>query len=272
MNERLKGARNSVAGRPSVLAIQVGIVAAALLAWQYLPQIGGLQSISPVFDPYFVSSPSDVMVRMGQLMTGTNGQPLIWTFAQQTIVSSLAGCVIGIVLGTAFGLILSMSSFLARVARPFVVAFNAMPRVALIPIIVVVVGPTVTSSVIASVLVVFFVVFFNAFEGATQVPNDVIRNVRVLGASRVQQTTRVRLPYVMGWVSAAIPNAVAFSLIAVVTAEILVGSGGIGRLLLNSVSAVDPTLTFSVVIFLSVVGIALVVGSDYIRGRVLHWW
>lgn len=50
------------------------------------------------------------------------------------------------------------------------------------------------------------------------------------------------------------------------------GSGGIGRLLLNSVSAVDPTLTFSVVIFLSVVGIALVVGSDYIRGRVLHWW
>lgn len=272
MTEQRTKPQHIVASKMSVLAIQLGIIAVALLAWQYLPKIGGLQAISPVFDPYFVSSPSEVFVRMGELMSGSDGQPLIWSFAQQTIVSSLVGCFIGIVLGTASGLILSMSPFLARVARPFVIAFNAMPRVALIPIIVVVVGPTVTSSVIASVMVVFFVVFFNAFEGATQVPDEVIRNVRILGATRVQQTVRVRLPYVMGWVSAAIPNAVAFSLIAVVTAEILVGSGGIGRLLLNSVSAVDPTLTFSVVIFLSVVGIILVVGADYIRARVLHWW
>jgi NitT/TauT family transport system permease protein len=255
-----------------VAASQVSIVAVLLAAWQFLPQIESLRSVSSVFDPYFVSSPTDVFDRLWTLTTGGDPTTNLWSVAAVTVLASLLGCLIGTVAGVAVGLALAMNDLAARIARPFVTAFNAMPRVALIPVIVVITGPTTTSSVIAAVLIVFFLVFFNAYEGAMQVPEDVLRNTRILGATNVQQTLRVRFPFVLGWVSAAIPNAIAFSLVAVVTAEILVGSGGIGRLLLNSVTAVDPALTFAIVVFLSAIGIALVVSAEKLQQRLLHWW
>jgi NitT/TauT family transport system permease protein len=83
---------------------------------------------------------------------------------------------------------------------------------------------------------------------------------------------RVRWPHVLAWTVTALPNAVSFGLVSVVTAEILTGTVGMGRLLLDSVTTVQASLTFAVVVVLSILGIVLVAIAEVIQRRWLHWW
>lgn len=257
--------------RLSNWAYRLLIAAAALLLWEYLPQISWLQNRWAIFDPFFVSSPSKVADRVWELVTG-NGGTNMWPFLWVTVQAAVLGTLIGTGLGALAGLALSNTPRVADILRPFITLMNATPRVALIPIFVVIAGPTMTATVATSVVIVFFLVFYNAYAGGTTVAQESIDNARLLGASGVDVARRVRAPHVLGWAFASLPNAISFSLVGVVAAEILTGSVGIGRLLLNAISTVDSTLTFSVVTILSIVGVLLVSISDWAQGRVLHWW
>jgi NitT/TauT family transport system permease protein len=255
-----------------VLALQLAIVAALLAAWQWLPQVDAFRERSHIFDPFFISSPSAVAERLYALSFGDQSATPLWSYTWNTLSAALAGLAIGMVGGGALGLLLGSVRSLARVFRPFVVAANATPRIALIPIVVLLFGPTFTGSVMISVMVTFFVAFFNAYEGARSVPPTLIQNATTLGASRLQVMLRVRLPFVVAWTLAALPLAATFSVIGVVTGEILIGSEGLGRLLETATATVDASLTFSVVIILATLGLATVLVADQVTKRILHWW
>ena len=133
-------------------------------------------------------------------------------------------------------------------------------------------GELTMLGLVMSVLIVFFVVFFNAYEGALSPPQALLQNARLLGATPFQLTNRVRLPYVWVWTLAALPVAATFSVITVVTGEILTGYPGLGQLISSAESSADATLTFAVVVVLSVLGLVVVGICELIRKRALHWW
>jgi NitT/TauT family transport system permease protein len=83
---------------------------------------------------------------------------------------------------------------------------------------------------------------------------------------------RIRLRYVIAWTFAALPNAISFSLLAVVTAEVLTGAEGIGKLIVTALDTISATLTFAVVIILAVVGVILTAAGTLARSRLLFWW
>ena len=250
---------------------RTAIVVVVVAAWQLLPQVQALRDFSPIFDPFFVSSPDLVAHRMWNLAIGYHG-PYIWPYLLATLEGTLVGATVGIATGVGTGLVLSNDPRLTEIVGPFVAALNAVPRIALIPIIVILLGPTLGASIATAVLVVFFIAFYNAFEGGRSVPRDVIDNAALLGASQMRILLHVRLPYAAAWTFAALPNALSFGLISVVTAEILTGTLGMGRLMLNALTAADAGLTFSVVVFLSAAGLTLVGVSSELRRRWLHWW
>jgi NitT/TauT family transport system permease protein len=255
-----------------VYASRMMIVIALLAAWQFLPEIEWLRSRSSVFNPFFVSSPERIYHRLIDLASGSHGQPKVWPYVWQTVKSTLIGVVAGVVLGAVCGLFLSNSATAQRILSPFIVVMNATPRIALIPIFVVMVGPTTAASALTAVAVVFFLVFYNAYAGGASVPRETVQNARLLGADRGEVMRQVRLPYVLVWTFASLPNAISFGLVAVVTAELLTGQLGMGSLLNTSISAVDATLTFSVVVILAVLGVIAVTSADALRKRLLHWW
>jgi NitT/TauT family transport system permease protein len=270
--ERADGDRVNRKSNVAVVWLTRGaIVVVALAAWQLLPQIERLRDFSPIFDPFFVSSPDLVAHRMWALAIGSHG-PYIWPYLAATLEGTLVGAAVGIAAGVAVGLVLSNNARLTEIVGPFVAALNAVPRIALIPIIVILLGPSLGASIATAVLVVFFIAFYNAFEGGRSVPMDVIDNALLLGASNMRILLHVRLPYAGAWTFAALPNALSFGLISVVTAEILTGTLGMGRLMLNALTAADAGLTFSVVVYLSVAGLTLVGLSSELRRRWLHWW
>jgi NitT/TauT family transport system permease protein len=270
--ERESAAAAARRRRLAVVGLQLAILVAGLVGWEYLPKVGFLHAHFTFLDPFFISSPSGVYHKLSDLFAGANGSPSIWPFARNTVQSSLLGTVIGTFLGGFVGLVLSTKKFLSDVLRPYIIALNAIPRIALIPVIVILFGPTPKAATFTAITIVFFVVFFNAYEGGRTVPPHVVQNARVLGASDIQLMRRVRLQYVVAWTITALPNAVSFALISVVTAEILTGSIGMGRLLLDSVTTVQSSLTFAVVVVLSVLGIVFVAITEGLRRKLLHWW
>lgn len=255
-----------------VLVVQLALIIAWLAAWEYLPMIPAIAGSSRIFDPFFISSPSRVAERMLDLFLGRNGYTAIWQALWPTLTSSITGLAIGSVSGAIAGLILSSSRFSSDVLRPFLVTINAIPRIAIIPVIIIVLGPTFQSSVVLSVMVTFFVVFWNSYEGGRSVPRATLQSALLLGATPLQIMRDVRFPYVTAWALASLPLAVNFGILSVVTGEILTGYGGIGRLILIAATSANSTLTIAVATYLVVISLVLVGVLNRLRARILHWW
>jgi NitT/TauT family transport system permease protein len=257
---------------PAIWAARALLLAVVLLAWEFVPRIGALHGVSPVFNPFFISSPSRIYDRLVELSSSHPGRPSIWHPLSQTLKATFLGVGIGTLMGATAGLLLSNSRRAQLILEPFITLLNATPRIALVPIFVIIAGPTTTASVATAIAVVFFVVFYNARAGGMSVPSHVVNNARILGASGAETMLFVRLRYVLIWTFASLPNAISFGLVSVVTAELLTGQIGMGRLLLDSISNVDATLTFVVVAVLAVAGVILVTVAELISRRATHWW
>lgn len=264
--------RSKTTSRGTVLIVQLVLIVSAIAAWQFLPLIPSLQKASHLLDPYFVSSPTAIFTKLADMVTGSDGSVLIWTYLWPTFFASVVGTLIGLVLGAAAGLVLSNWQFTSKVFRPFIIAANATPRVALIPIVVIVAGTSLSSSVIIAVMVVFFVAFFNAYEGGSTVDAAVLNNARLLGAGPLRVLLRIRLPYVLAWTFAGLPLSITFAVVTVVTGELLTGYPGMGSLIATATTTGQATLTWAVTIALAVVGLVIVLLADLVKGRVLHWW
>lgn len=255
-----------------VTAIQAILIGGFFLGWEFLPRVEAIRSLSHLLDPFFISSPSRIFHRLADLATGANGSVLLWPYLWPTLGASLVGTVAGMITGAAVGLFLSNSVFWSQVFRPIVVAVNTVPRIALIPILVIVFGITFKTTVAISILVVFFVVFFNAFEGGRSVSPHLLQNASILGATSWHLMRHVRLPYVFAWTLASLPLALTFSLLSVVTGELLTGYKGLGTLLSVATVSAEASLTFAVVGVLSLVGMVVVGLAELGKRRVLHWW
>lgn len=257
--------------RLSLYFWRLAVLAAFLAAWQWLPDVGVMRQHVHFLDPFFISSPERVARQMWAFALPRNGSQAIWLYLWGTMEATLIGFAIGTALGFLMGLVLSNMPRVNSVLQVYVVALNSVPRIALVPVIILIAGPGEASAVLSAVIVVFFITFFSAYEGGTHVPPEVLNNAKVMNASPTRVMFHVRLPYVVLWLFASVPNAVAFSLIAVVTNEILAGSGGVGALLLTATSNLDATTTMAVVIFLSIVGVLLLRGATFARRRILFW-
>src|SRR5262249_17832736 len=145
---------------------QLGVAAVIILIWQFGPESSFLSQHFKVMDRFFVSSPTAVWNTLVDLSLGhhTNGITM-WPYLRKTIESAVIGTSIGIAVGCLLGLLCSNSQKLSDVVRPFIVMANTVPRVALIPIFIVLMGPSAGASIVSVVTVVFFLAFFNAFEG-----------------------------------------------------------------------------------------------------------
>jgi NitT/TauT family transport system permease protein len=250
---------------------QLVILIVFLLAWQFVPSIPHIRHVIVWADPFFISSPRRCGQEIWRQFTGGDNTPLIWGPLVRTFVTALIGVGVALVVGSGLGLICSHWEMLNRIARPYLVVLNALPKIALIPVIVLIAGSSSTSDAVVAFISVVFLIFFNAFQGGLSVPDEMMQNAQLLGAGSFEQMRRIRWPYVMEWTFAQIPSAVAFGLVGTVTAELFTGSSGIGQVLITAISTSNADLTFSVVIILGGLAVILVLLADRVRRVVLRW-
>lgn len=247
---------------------QVAILAFLLAIWELLTRIPWFVQNTP-FDPFFISQPSRVAVRLWAWLQP--GPASVWPHLLLTLEATFLGLIVGVGSGFVVGMLLSRNRTLADILNPFIVAFNSMPRIAFVPLITMFFGLGITSKVVTSWFVVFFLVFFNTYKGGRSVERELLDFCRALGGSPRQILWRVRIPTAAAWTFASLPNAISFALIGVVLAEFVGSTTGMGYLMITALATLNATDMFASVTLLSVVGIGLVYSVTLLERRLLHW-
>ena len=175
-----------------------------------------------------------------------------WVTTQETFVGFLIAAFVAITLGT----LVSQIPLVEKTVMPYVVAFQAVPKVALAPLFLLWFGFGMTSKIVMSAVIAFFPILINVIEGLRSAEVERLRMLTVFGASKWQLFVKVRLPSAMPFIFAGLDVGLLLALLGAVVGEFVGGGGlGLGSLVLQTNFNFDIPGQFAVLIILSVMGL-----------------
>jgi NitT/TauT family transport system permease protein len=259
-NARRARARNRTwvwVGRAVVAVVFVG-------GWQLLTTIG-------VLDKFFYGQPTAVWNSLVTLFTVGTAFGSIWENLGITVQEALEGFVFGTIAGVVIGILLGSNRYLSNVFSPYIKVLNSIPRIVLGSIFIVAFGLGVGPKILLAAVLVFFAVFFNAFQGVREVDQNLVANVRVLGASSFGVARHVTIPSAMTWIIASLHTAFGFAIIGALVAEVLGAQKGIGLIISQAQGTFDPDTVFACMVIIAVITL----GAEFLIGllehRLLKW-
>ncbi len=268
-----------------VLFWQIAILVVTFVIWEWgfdLRKISVFKPFVPsLLDPYFISKPSAIWTSFLKLGCFTDKAGFaacfdansnnLWLATIVTLKNMLWGFIGGTMSGVVMGLLLGRSDYLARIFGPYVVAANSVPRIALVPLIILMFGLGDMSKIVTAWIVVFFVVFFNTFEGTRSVDRDQIAAARLLGANEMTVLRTVVIPSALAWVFASLTPAVSFALIGVIVGEFIGAERGLGKLIIEAEARANAAEMMVAIFVMMIVGIILAFFVRRVQSYLLRW-
>jgi NitT/TauT family transport system permease protein len=254
----------------SLVAWQLGLLAAIFVAWQVLAQPDLLPPFvwdNPHRASFFFGEPVKIFKVVWVWFTGGEIYKHLWVTLQETALAF----VIGSAAGLAVGLWLGLSPQASAILDPYITALNAMPRVVLAPIFMVWFGLGIWSKVALGVTLVFFIVFFNVYQGVKEVSPVVLNNTVMLGANRSQLLRHVYLPSATSWVFSSLHTAVGMAFVGAVVGEYLGSARGVGYLIQQAEGAFDINTVFAGILVLTAFALVLDFAVGRMEKRLLVW-
>ena len=193
-----------------------------------------------ILDPLIFSSPIGVTkLFITKLFDGT-----LLPHVLVTLLETVAGFLLGTLFGTILAIILWSSSTVAKVLDPYLVVLNAMPKVAIGPIILVIFGPNVLAVLVMGVLISVIIstlVIFSAFQ---QVNENYLKLMQLFHATKRQTFQHVVLPSSIPTIISTLKVNVGLSWVGVIVGEFLVSSKGLGYLIISGFQIFNFNVVF----------------------------
>jgi NitT/TauT family transport system permease protein len=167
--------------------------------------------------------------------------------------------------------VLAASQTVERMAMPVLAAVNAIPKVALAPLLLVWLGFGDTSKIVMVVLVSFFPVIVSTMAGLTTTPADLRELARSLSASWWQTFVKVRLPWALPQIFVGLKVATPLAVIGAVIGEVVNHDRGLGSVVAGSGSSNDTPLAFAALFLLAVIGAAFYYVVSGIERLLVPW-
>ena len=247
-----------------VLFWQVFILVAVVGMWE-------LSSNMHWIDPFFYSSPSEVMQRLYEWATQGTTEGSLWYNLWVTMEEALIGFFAGSVTGVFVGIGLGRNKFLSDIFSVYIKAINSIPRVVLAPIFIMIMGLGLPSKVALAFIMVFFVVFANAFQGVREADRNMIANARILGASDWQVTRTVVIPSAMSWIFASLHVSFGFAIIGAIVGEFVGARFGIGQLISIAKGTFDAAGMYAAILLVMVVTLFAEFIMTLIENKLAKW-
>lgn len=188
-----------------------------------------------------------------------------------TLFETLSGFVIAVITGVSIGAVLGRVFWLELALRPIIVALQVIPKVALIPIFVILFGFGVTSKVIIAAILAFFPIMLNVMLGVRSVDPGHREVMKSLDAGRWQTFKYLDFHSTMPYVFAGMEVGIVFALIGAIVGEYLGANEGLGNLVVVSLNALDAPQLFAVIILLAGLGSVLYFGVTGIKRWMIPW-
>ncbi|MDJ0390486.1 ABC transporter permease [Roseomonas sp. E05] len=234
------------------------LIAATFLFWEVL--VRGLR-----IDAFILPAPSAIAASMVQWW-----QPLLVN-AWQTLMTTLVGFGLAIVFGLALGVAIGSSSLLYHGLYPLLIGFNSVPKVAVVPILVIWFGIGTVPAIITAFLISFFPIVVNVATGIATVEPELRDVLRALGARPTDIIRKVGLPRAMPYFFASLKIAITVAFVGSILAETVGSNAGIGQLMLVASSRFDVPLVFAGLMVTAVMGVAMYAVAAAIEVRTTGW-
>lgn len=215
----------------------------------------------------FRAAPGDTWDYLTEILT----ERLFWVDFWVTVKEALAGFVIAAFLGISAGLILGRFRRVHKIFGPFIILFNAMPKIAFLPLILVVYGVAEMSKVVLIIIIVFFVVQVPTQAAVALVDPDLEMVATTMGASQFQRFRMVTLPAILPSILGALRLGAIISVQGAVFGEIFSAKRGLGQRLITQANQLNYDALFALVFVLAVVSLVLngIIGA--IERYALRW-
>jgi NitT/TauT family transport system permease protein len=231
-----------------------------ILAWYLLTRYSGIPN-------FLLPSPQSVWKRF--LTALEDGSLLYHTGI--TLIEILLGLLVGAVFATVVGYILAKSRSLERILSPYIDASQAIPIVAIAPLLVIWFGDGILSKVIICALIVFFPVLVNTIVGVRAVPVSLYDLMRSLHASRAQILWKVEVPASLPVFLGGLRVGATLSVIGAIVGELVDAEEGLGFLLQLGDFQYDTPMVFVAVFMLIALALLLYGIVTLLEKRFLKW-
>lgn len=236
------------------------ILIAALILWELSARMGWI-------DPFIMSSPSQVMSTVARLYNGNE----LFHHIGITLYETVVGFILGTILGTLIAILLWWSKSLARILDPYLVVLNALPKIALGPILIVWFGAGVKSIIIMGLLISLVVTVMTVLAGFDEITGEKQLLMRTLGATKLQILTMVVLPASVPTIMSALKISVGMSWVGVIVGEYLVSRAGLGYLIVYGSQVFKLDLVMASIVILCVLAAAMYYAVAFFEKRLIRW-
>lgn len=233
--------------RPGKEIVLSSLLLLVLVAgWEVIVRVRGIP-------PLVVPAPTVVW----ESLVAHTRSGFLFTHLGVTLSEILLGFLAGSLFGIGLGIGVALSSLLRGVLHPYLIASQAMPKLALAPIFVMWFGFGILPKVLITALIAFFPLFENTVAGLNEVDRDALELFRALRTTPWQTLRWLRLPNAVPFVVAGLKVAMVLSIVGAVVAEYVGANRGLGALIISSQGMMDTPLMFAVFVVLVLLGVAL---------------
>lgn len=252
---RRKKKRNNL-----IRACQIGILLLFLAQWEITARLGWI-------DSFILSQPSRVWNTFVNML-----QNDLFLHVGVTVYETLVGFLLGVVSGTLLAVILWWSGFISKVSEPYLVVLNSLPKIALGPVIIVLVGAGTEAIIFMALAISLIVTVMEMLNGFRGTDREYIRMAQTFGASKRQIFTKIVFPYNISTLFNSLKINIGLSLVGVIAGEFLVSKAGLGYLIVYGGQVFKLDLVMASVIILGVVAALMYEAVVLLQKLVLHWY
>jgi ABC-type nitrate/sulfonate/bicarbonate transport system permease component len=196
---------------------------------------------------------------------------LILQHSLVTLQEVLVGMILSVLLGVGFGVAIARSRAIERAVYPYVVASQAVPIIAIAPLLLIWLGYGIEPKVIVVALVCFFPIVVNLVDGLRSVDVDLVRLLRTMGASGRQILMLVEVPSALPYLLSGLKVAASVSVIGAIIGEWVGAQSGLGYLMIRSASQFQTARVFAIIVVLAAMGLGLFWLVGLVERRLLSY-
>lgn len=239
--DRKKYLKKIKTNKIKIFITQITIAVAFIVIWEVLARMGKI-------DSFITSQPSRILETFINLSSNDLLEHL-----KITCTETLVGFLLGTGLGIIIAIILWLSPFISKVAQPFLVILNALPKTALGPVIIIWVGAGMPAIIVMALAISLIVTILDILNGLMNTDKEKIRMAETFNANKLQILTKIVIPANISTLFNTLKVNIGLSLVGVITGEFLVSKGGLGYLIVYGGQVFKLDLVMTSVIILAIV-------------------
>lgn len=241
-----------------VFFFQIFILVFFLLIWE-------LSSKYKIINPFIFSSPSKIVLTIKNLFINYHLIHHILT----TLYETLLAFVLGISLSFVMAILLYEFKILNKIFDPYLTMLNSLPKVALGPLIIIIVGANTKSIIVMALLINLIVGIITIYNGFNNIDSDLIKLFKTFKASRWDTLTKLSIPASYKTIISSLKLNISMTLIGVIMGEFLVSKAGIGYLIIYGTQVFNLNMVMSGIVILILISFVLYQIITYIEKKLI---